>query len=258
MKHTCTQPGKPLTPHPWIPLPRIPSGCREPRESVLEAGQSQHREVATPLDTRKRRRGFATGQDCPTPWASTLITSSQGWGHLSLRTRHTQPQLLAPGPFLGTMHQPCNMKGAGRSPGGRAKPPEDSGSMLVEGGPGAAKPSLLGPQNWLSSLPRSCLGAGEQGASSGPNPKGTGEGWGSLGRRLQRGLFPGKPRPKWWPVCFFDLFSGAQLEGEKRDGEGSRGEEERPVGSASPLPLNQDHSPSPISSPGLPDILAAS
>lgn len=35
MKHTCTQPGKPLTPHPWIPLPRIPSGCWEPRESIF-------------------------------------------------------------------------------------------------------------------------------------------------------------------------------------------------------------------------------
>lgn len=26
--------------------------------------------------------------------------------------------------------------------------------MLAKGGPGAAKPSLLGPQDWLSSLPR--------------------------------------------------------------------------------------------------------
>lgn len=29
---TCTQPGNPLTSRPWIPLPRIPSGCREPRK----------------------------------------------------------------------------------------------------------------------------------------------------------------------------------------------------------------------------------
>lgn len=32
---TCTQPGNPLTSQPWIPLPRIPSGCREPRKGAF-------------------------------------------------------------------------------------------------------------------------------------------------------------------------------------------------------------------------------
>lgn len=52
------------------------------------------------------------GQGCPTSWALTLITSSRGWGHGSLRTCHTQPQLLALGLFLGTMHPSRTVKRA--------------------------------------------------------------------------------------------------------------------------------------------------
>lgn len=65
--------------------------------------------------------------------------------------------------------------------------------MLAKGGPGAAKPSLLGPQDWLSSLPRSCLGAEEQGAHSGQNPKDTGEGGASLEGGCNVGCFQGSP-----------------------------------------------------------------
>lgn len=32
---TCTQPGNPLTSQPWIPLPRIPSVCRELRKGAF-------------------------------------------------------------------------------------------------------------------------------------------------------------------------------------------------------------------------------
>lgn len=79
-------------------MSKVLSGCREPRMDILEAPGGS--------DTRKRRRGFATGQGCLTSWAPTLITST----HPSLRTCHTQPQFLAPGPFLGTMHQPCTVR----------------------------------------------------------------------------------------------------------------------------------------------------
>jgi hypothetical protein len=95
----------------------------------------------------------------------------------------------------------CSMKGVGRIPGGHAKPPEDSGSMLAWARGCKAKPAR--PSGLVGFLAKE-LGSREH--TQGKEPKGYRGGWGSLGRRLQCGLFPGKPCLKWWPVCVFDLF----------------------------------------------------
>lgn len=78
----------------------------------MEAVQSQHQEVVTPLDTRKEEEGLCHG-----PRLSNFLGLDpdhilMGGGHGSLRTCHTQPQLLAPGLFLGTMHPSHTVKRA--------------------------------------------------------------------------------------------------------------------------------------------------
>lgn len=106
---TCTQPGNPLTSH-------FPGSlqCAGSLERVHFGSSAVPAPGGCKIPRHQERGGGALpwAKASQTSWALTLITSSWGWGHGSLRTCHTQPQLLAPGLFLGTMHPSRTVKRA--------------------------------------------------------------------------------------------------------------------------------------------------